>query len=78
MVAALGSAYEDRWTHNEELLALIAELLHTLIRVTVQVHSDPKKHRPDKPWSYPRPSRPVAEDKHLDRHKVRRALLGGR
>jgi hypothetical protein len=78
-LAALAKARRDHWGHDEELLALIAELLDALIRVTVQLHSDPKK-RPRLPpvLRYPRPGTPSAPQRTVihPRDLARRMLAG--
>lgn len=58
MLASLGEAHTDqRWGDSEELLALIAELLHTLIRVTVKANSKPGTRVPE-PLHIRRPGEP--------------------
>lgn len=55
-------AHRERWTHADELLALILEKLDELVIVTARVWSDPKK-TPAKmptPFRYPRPVTPPA------------------
>lgn len=67
-----------RWGHIEELLAIIAEELDHLIRVTVIANSDPKK-APKFGAPYRYGGRPAPETKPgLDRHKLRRTLLAPR
>ena len=46
-----------QWSSESELLAHILETLDVLLRVTIKVHSDPKKPKPKfgKPLHYPRP-----------------------
>lgn len=52
----LARAHRLRWTHSDELLALILEKLDELHLTTVRVFSDPKKSgRMPKPYRYPRP-----------------------
>ena len=64
MLNAPGELFEElaraaghRWTHTEELLALILEHLDALLIVTQWAWGDPKKlsRRPPKPYRYTRP-----------------------
>lgn len=60
MLVTLAQAQRERWTTVEELLATIAEVLHALFSVTVQVNSK-KGSRPVPPLHIPRPGTPKAE-----------------
>lgn len=52
----LAAAHRDRWTHTDELLALLLEKLDQLYGFTVQAWAkNPPRHRP--PFRYPRPAR---------------------
>ena len=54
---ALAVAHRDRWTHTDELLALLVEKVDELTILTAQIWSDPKKSpKPPKPYRYPRPA----------------------
>lgn len=73
------AAYRDRWGHQEELLATIAEELDALIRVTIRANADPKKRLQfGPPFSYPRPGRAVARRKVIKPADLARRLLAGR
>lgn len=56
----LARAHRTRWTHSDELLALILERLDALFIYTVRAWSDPKKvpHQAPTPYRYPRPNTP--------------------
>lgn len=56
----LSRAHRRRWTHGDELLALILEKLDQLLIVTVRAYSDPKKLSgpTPTPFRYPRPAAP--------------------
>ena len=49
-------AAEHRWTHNEELLALVLEKLDELVLMTAKVWG--AKQKLPKPYRYPRPHAP--------------------
>lgn len=54
----LARAHATRWTHTDELLALLLETVDDLRRITILANTDPKK-RPSKqptPYRYPRPT----------------------
>jgi len=55
-------AHRTRWTHADELLALVLEKLDELTILTARAHSDPKKipKKAPKPFRYPRPVKPAA------------------
>lgn len=80
MLDALAVAHRDRWTHETELLATIAEGIDALIRVTVMANSDPKrKPRFPPPYRYPRPGRAAAKRTTVHpRDLARRMLSAGR
>lgn len=52
----LARAHGNRWTHSDELLALVVEKLDELSILFVQAWSDAKsKPKPRRPFRYPRP-----------------------
>jgi len=57
LFAELSRAHRHRWTHADELLALILQKLDELVIITGRAYSDPKKvpARAPKPYRYPRP-----------------------
>jgi len=51
----LARAHRRRWTHTDELLALILEKIDELLITTARLWSKPDGSRPRKPYRYPRP-----------------------
>lgn len=59
MLASLGEAYSaQRWGDTQELLAVLAELVHALIRVTVKANS-PRGTQVPQPLHIKRPNEPA-------------------
>lgn len=56
----LVEAHRHRWTHTDELLALILTKLDELTIVTARAWGDPKKmpRTAPRPFTYPRPNQP--------------------
>lgn len=60
MLEELVRAHRQRWTHSDELLALVLEKLDELV-ITFGLANTAKKDRParpPKPYRYPRPTLP--------------------
>lgn len=53
-------AHQQRWTHADELLALILTKLDELTILTARAWGDPKKmpRKVPRPFIYPRPNQP--------------------
>jgi hypothetical protein len=72
-------AHRHRWTHTDELLALLLEALHALIGITVKAHADPKKPSPRvEPFRYPRPSEDRPSRTVVRPGEIARRMLGRR
>lgn len=59
LLEELSRAHAHRWTHNEELLALVVEKVDELCIITATAWGDPKKRpaRMPTPFRYPRPGK---------------------
>lgn len=70
----LTRAHRTRWTHGDELLALILEQLDRIANVTEYVHADPKTRpgKVPKPFRYPRPNRPAPDRRPSTIAEIRR------
>lgn len=78
MQAVAEEVNAQRWGQIEELLALQAEVLHAVYRLTWSTHSG--KPYPGKELKIPRPereSKPVEERPPVTIHTWRQAMLGG-
>lgn len=72
-------AHRLRWTHSDELLALLVEKLDELVILTARVFSDPKKlggARAPKPYRYPRPHVRTRRRKGSTPEEIRRFFRG--
>jgi hypothetical protein len=66
-------AHRNRWTHSDELLALILERLDALYSLTEVVNMKPKSRpsRMPKPYRYPRPALRRKKPKYSTPEQVR-------
>lgn len=78
MLHALADAVgAQKWRDNEELLAMIAELLHALLVVTIKVHSKKGAQMP-KPLRITRPGQPEPEEPSVSIGQMARRMARGR
>lgn len=76
LLVELDRARFTKWTHSDEILALILERLDALYNLTEFVWSDPKKRptRMPKPFRYRRPAAPKPKPSTLS--EIRRFFTG--
>lgn len=73
MLAELAGAHRRRWTHADELLALILERLDALYNLTEHVNTkqSARRSRLPKAYRYPRPKPPRAKVRYSTPDEVR-------
>ena len=74
----LTRAHAQRWTHADELSALILEKLDELVILTARAWSDPKKipRKAPRPYRYPRPHGQTKKRKGSTPEEIRRFFRG--
>lgn len=73
---ALSRAHRRRWTHSDELLALLLEKLDELTIMFAAAWGDPKKTKARKPFHYPRPNASTQRKKASTPEEIRRFFRG--
>lgn len=74
----LSRAHRAKWTHSDELLALILQKIDELVITTGRAWSDPKKipRRAPRPYRYPRPTEKNRKRKGSTPEEIRRFFRG--
>lgn len=76
LLEELTRAHELRWTHADELLALVVEKLDELLIATVKLWSKPTGGRTPRPYRYPRPALRRQSRKGSTPEQIRRFFRG--